>query len=402
MNYQPRYSATEIADAHRAWGRGLAERLGPQTGAHGNDRDEGRRLKIGYVSADLRAHPVAAFVEPVLANHDPERVEVTCYSTVAREDAVTARLRGHVQRWRHVAGQGDQALADLVRADEIDVLVDLSGHTGGTRVLLFARKPAPVQFTYVGYPNTTGLEAMDWRITDAYADPPGLTEALHTEQLARLPESFLCFEPTADCPPVRPVPAHADGFFTYGCFNNLIKIGPDVVRAWARILLGAPGSRLLLKNASLSLATVRARVEGLFAAHGVPSNRLQLMARVGHDAHLRLFNQVGLHLDTFPYNGTATTFEATWMGVPTLSLAGDRHAARVGVSHAMNLGLPDLVAASVDDYVERAIGFADTGRLAAVKTDLRERMRASPLMNHSGTTRAIEAVFRGAWRAWCS
>jgi predicted O-linked N-acetylglucosamine transferase (SPINDLY family) len=343
---------------------------------------------------------VASFAEPVVTSHDPEKVEVTCYSCTPTEDEITARFKASAARWRDVKKLSDDAFAQLVRDDEIDILIDLSGHTGGTRLGVFAQKPAPIQVTWIGYPNTTGLMTMDFRITDHYADPPGLTEALHTERLARLPKSFLCFQAPDGTPEPRPVPSSAEGYFAFGAFNNLIKIGPQCVAAWAQILLGVPESRLLLKNQSLADARVRARMEGMFAAHGVSGDRLQLMGRVSKEAHFALFNQIGLHLDPFPYNGTATTFEASWMGVPTLTLAGDRHAARVGVSHNTNLGLPELIGESVGDYVEKAVAFGrDPARLRDLKVGFRERLAASPLMDRLAAARGLESIFHDMWRA---
>ncbi len=402
MNYDAGCTREELAEAHRAWGRRVANRPAKKAGVNPATTEErqAKRLRVGYVSADFRGHPVASFAEPIVTSHDPDRIEVTCYSCTPAEDEITARFKASAARWRDVKKLSDDALAQAIRDDEIDILIDLSGHTGGTRLGVFAQKPAPVQVTWIGYPNTTGLATMDWRITDAYADPPGLTESLHTEQLARMPKSFLCFQAPTGTPEPRPVPPNAEGYFTFGAFNNLIKIGPQGVAAWSRILLELPESRLLMKNASLANDRVRARVEGMFAAHGVSADRLQLMGRVSREAHFALFNQIGLHLDPFPYNGTATTFEASWMGVPTLTLAGDRHAARVGVSHNMNLGLPELIGESVDDYVGKAVEFGrDPTRLRDLKVGFRERLQASPLMDHAAATRALECIFHDMWRA---
>jgi len=401
LNYQANFSATEVSRAHRAWGQAVTKRAGEPT-EHDNDRTADRRLRVGYLSPDLFHHPVAAFLEPILAAHDSEAVEVTCYASSSQDDEVTCRLREHAHHWRRVQDLKEPALEAAIRADGIDILFDLSGHTGGSRLGLFSRKPAPVQVSYIGYPNTTGLEAIDWRITDHHADPAGMTESLHTERLARLPHSFLCYAAPEAAPEVRTARYRSAGYFDFACFNNLIKIGPSVVSAWARILIAAPKSRLLIKNAALADSQVRQRVEKQFSELGVSPDRLQLMGRVGRTTHLNLYNQVGLNLDTFPYNGTATTFEASWMGVPTLTLAGDRHAGRVGVSHNLNLELPELVTGTLDGYIAQAVELAsDQSCLRQIKFGLRERLSDSPLMDRVGTTRALEEALRNMWRGWC-
>lgn len=371
--------------------------------AYSNVPDPARRLRIGYVSPDFRTHSVAYFIELVIASHDAVQVEIYCYSDSGRPDTMTARLKGHVAQWRDIHGKSDEQVVELIRADGIDILVDLAGHTGHNRLPLFARKPAPVQVTYLGYPNTTGLAAMDYRLTDALADPPG-QEAFHTEELVRLPTGFLCYAPPLDAPTVMPPPAQRAGYVTFGCFNMLLKIRPEAIELWARLLDALPGSRLMLKNKSFSDPATCERVYRLFEENGVPRGCLELVGWVPSRAdHVALYNRIDIALDTFPYNGTTTTCEALWMGVPVVTLAGNRHAARVGVSLLAQIGLSELIAKSPDDYVHIATELAsDPNRLAALRIGLRERMRNSPLCDAQTFTRNLEQAYREMWRKWCS
>lgn len=402
MNYESRHAAADLADEHRRWAAALRARLGPPVAGHPVDRDPARRLRVGYVSADLRAHPVAAFLEPLLAAHDPAQVELVAYDCWhGPPDEVTTRLRALVPTWRRVHAHDDEALAALVRADAIDVLVDLAGHTGGSRLGLFARRAAPVQVTYLGYANTTGLETFDARLTDGWADPPGRAERLHSEPLARLPRPFLAWQPPAGAPDPDPLPPGEQ--VTFGCFNNAAKVvDPACIALWARLLDAVPGARLLLKAHQLAHPTARARVEGLFAAHGVAGDRLELTGRLGFEEHLRLHRRVAVMLDPTPYAGTTTTCEALWMGCPVVTLAGDRHAARVGVSLLAAVGLDELVATTPGEYLAIAAGLArDPARLERLRRGLRERVARSPLRDGPGLARAVEAVYRDRWRRAC-
>ncbi|MCO5172149.1 MAG: tetratricopeptide repeat protein [Planctomycetes bacterium] len=403
MNYLPA-PAEDLSLAHRAWGARVVAEVGPAPEDHDNDPDPDRRLRVGYLSPDLRAHPVASVLEPLLAGHDRDAVEVIAYDVwPGAKDGVTARLRGLVDGWRDVAWLDDAALAAAVRADRVDVLVDLAGHTGGNRLPVLARRPAPVQVTYLGYPNTTGLPTVDLRLTDATADPPGLADVLHTEGLARLPRCFLAWAPPDPSPAPAPLDDDDPRACTFGCFNNLSKVSPEAVALWARLLRDTPGARLLLKNHSLAHATARARAEGLFAAHGVTADRLVLTGRLGQAEHLALHDRVAVALDPFPYAGTVTTLEALWMGVPVVTLVGDRHASRVGASLLEAAGLRFLVARTPDEYVEvvRAL-LSDRARLRELKRGLRARLLASPLVDGDTLARAVEDAYRAGWGAWCA
>jgi len=281
--------------------------------------------------------------------------------------------------------------------------VDLAGHTGNNRLLAFRYRPAPVQITYLGYCNTTGLPAMQYRITDEWADPPG-QEAFHTEELVRLPGGFLCYQPPAGAPPVADAPAARAGFITFGSFNIASKTTPEVVALWARILHAVPESRLILKNRSTRDQDTRDRYYALFQQHGIERERIdQISWLADHDAHLGLYSRIDIGLDTFPYNGTTTTCEALWMGVPVITLCGDRHAARVGVSLLTRLGLTELIAKTPDDYLQIARRLSqDPHTLSELRHSLRGRMQASTLGDAVAFTRELEDTYRGLWGRWCA
>jgi predicted O-linked N-acetylglucosamine transferase (SPINDLY family) len=383
------------------FGQRHAAHLLPAAPQFACSREPGRRLRIGYVSADFRYHSVAYFLRRVLAAHDRSRVEVWCYSNVESPDGMTAELRSLADRWRPITGLGDEEAARQIRDDAIDVLVDLGGHTAGNRLLVFARKPAPVQCSWLGYPNTTGLAAIDYRITDAIADPPGEADALHTEKLVRLPHGFLCCEPFAlPAAAMRPAAAAV----TFGSFNALAKLTPEVVATWAAILRGVPGSRLILKADAFADHAICQRLADRFSRHGVAAQRLDFRARIAdHARHLALYAEVDIALDSFPYNGTTTTIEALSMGVPVLTLLGNRHAGRVGASILHHAGLADWVAGTAGDYVGLAVArAADRATLAASRPAVRAAIVASPLTDAARFTTELEHAYRHMWTSWCA
>jgi predicted O-linked N-acetylglucosamine transferase (SPINDLY family) len=391
-------SREEVFAEHARWGERFSGRAPPAP--HRNSREPERRLRVGYVSPDSRKHSVAYFIEPAIAARDPAAIEVFCYANVGQPDATTARLRAAADGWRDIRGLRDADAARLIREDQIDILVDLAGHTMDGRLPLFALKPAPVQATYLGYPNTAGLKAVDWRLTDAVADPEG-AERFHVERLARLP-GFLCYRPPADAPEPVPPPCQGNGFVTFGSCNNLAKLAPGVVALWAEILRRAPTARLFLKAKALADPGTRARVAQTFAAQGVDPARLAMAGWIVQGNHLAAYEGIDVALDTFPYNGTTTTCEALWMGVPVVTLMGDRHASRVGASLLGRLGLGDLVAATRAAYVERALALAlDASELARRRAGLRALVARSPLCDAALLARSLEAVYRAMWRAWC-
>ncbi|MGD9724138.1 MAG: tetratricopeptide repeat protein [Pirellulales bacterium] len=394
------YDAQTLFEEHRAWGRAHADALTAVSAPHTNDRTPGRRLRVGYVSAHFWDHAVNFFSEPILASHDHEQVEVYCYSHGSRAGETNSRLRTYADHWRELGPCDDQQAAELVRRDQIDILVDLSGHIGGNRLLVFARKPAPVQVTYIGYQNTTGMTAMDYRLTDAWADPPGTTDAYYTEKLVRLRRAFFCYLPSADAPPVGPLPADARGYVTFGSFNAFSKVTPEVLAAWARLLQAVGQSRLLVLAHQVD--SLRQYLHDTFSALGIAADRWTIADRCSRSAYLRLIADTDIALDPFPFNGHTTTCDALWQGVPVVTLAGRTYAQRFGSSAHVNLGLKELIAGSVDEYVDIAAQLAgDVPRLAALREGLRGRMAASPIVDAAGFTRNLEAAYRTMWEHWC-
>ncbi|HSE79916.1 MAG TPA: tetratricopeptide repeat protein [Alphaproteobacteria bacterium] len=399
MNYATEPTRDAVFAAHRRWGERFAAKI--EIPPHVNSRMVDRRLRIGYVSADFREHSVSYFFEPLLGAHDANRVETVCYSAVARPDETTRRLEGLAGAWRSLVGINDERAMHMVREDGIDILVDLGGHTARNRLPLFALKPAPVQVTWLGYPNTTGLAAIDYRLTDAVCDVEG-DERWSTETLVRLPNGFHCYRPPADAPKVGRPPSRRAGHVTFGSFNNLTKVNPDVVAAWANILQAVPKSLLLLKSRALSDEPTRRRYFEMFERAGVEPARLRLLPWTDKKMHLAVYGEVDIALDPFPYNGTTTTCEALWMGVPVVALAGDRHAGRVSASILRRIGLDDLVASDQAGYVGLAARLAsDAARLSDLRAGMRTRLEGSPLMDAKGFARDLEQAYREMWRAWC-
>lgn len=397
LNYFPGASSEQIFTVHREFDEQFGVPLRAKWRPHDNNR-ENRRLKIGYVSADLRDHAVAYFIEPVLQHHDRERFEFFAYSNNVIRDEVNERLRTHVDHWIDCFGLTNDQLAERIRGDGIDILVDLSNHTAGNRLLAFARKPAPVQVTWIGYPGTTGLTAMDYRITDAYLDPPGTTEHLHSETLIRLPTSAI-FKPEAYSPPVNELPALAGAPVTFACLNNPAKITPETIALWCRILAAVPSSQIMLGN--IDGEDMRRRFIDAFTAGGIGVERLLFQPRLPMHDYLGLHHQIDLALDSFPYNGGTTTFHSLWMGVPVVSLAGERTISRCGVAVLHQAGLPELVVNTEDEYVKRAVELAgDLPQLSQLRKNLRKRLEESSVADPASLTRALEEAFQNMWHQW--
>jgi protein O-GlcNAc transferase len=401
LNYMADQTPEMLYAAHKAWDKAHAPALAGSDLCFPNPADLDRRLRIGYVSPDFREHSMSFFVAPLLASHDSSAVETVCYADVAREDHVTRQLRALADRWVNIRGLDTGAVVQQIRADKIDVLVDLAGHTNNNRLSVFARKPAPVQFTWLGYLNTTGLSAIDYRITDPVADPAG-AENFHSETLVWLPRCFVCYRPPDQVGPVIPPPFRRLSHITFGSFNNIAKVGPQVVALWAHLLLAVPGSRLLLKTNALSSPAVRERIARMFAEKGIVNDRLTLEGWTKSPGHLDHYGRVDIALDPFPYNGGVTTCETLWMGVPVVTLRGDRPSARIGASLLDAVKLADLIADHPQAYVAIASALAhDENRLEALRAGMRERVRASSLCDAEGFAREMEAAYRRAWRARC-
>ncbi|MBC8445498.1 MAG: tetratricopeptide repeat protein [Rhodospirillaceae bacterium] len=402
MNYLEDMSAEELFREHLEWPRWHAEPLLEEKCVHGNDPTPDRRLKIGYLSADLYGHAVSYFIEAALKHHDREMFDVHCYANVTTPDGITKRLKSYVDHWYYIDKMKDEEICDLIRQDGIDILVDLGGHTAGHRLNVIAQKPAPIQVTWIGYPNTSGLDTVDYRFVDNITDPAGDADKLHTEQLWRLPRSFTCYLEQSNFPVAEDLAALGTGQVTFGSFNNASKISPSSIATWARILNRVEGARLILKSGSLVDEGTQKRFHDQFKAHGIPANRIELLGKVSSEEHLRLYDKIDIGLDPFPYNGTTTTCEAMYMGVPVICLLGDRHAARVTGSLMTQVGLADLVAQSEDEYVEKAVELAsDLPRLLEIRRNLRPNMLNSPLCDGPGHTLEVEAAYREMWKIWC-
>jgi len=402
LNFSPTIAPAQIAEEHKLWARRHAEPLRSQWLAHTNDRSPDRVLRVGYVSPDFREQVVAMFLHRVLGHHDKLKFHIVAYSDVTRPDALTEKFKATVSEWRDTAAMSDADLAGQIRADRIDILVDLMGHIEGNRLLTFARKPAPLQATWLGYPNTTGMTAMDYRITDAHADPAGLTEKFHTEQLLRLPNTLLCYGPIHQTE-VAPLPALSSGQITFGCFNDLQKINAKVIALWIKLLASVPNSKLVLKARSLADLGTAHFIHQQFASHSIQSERVKLLGwEPTIDAHLQSYAQVDIALDPFPYNGTTTTCEALWHGVPVVTLAGSSHVSRVSVSILNNIGLAELIAATEQDYIDIAGRLSrDVQRLSQLRGSMRQRLQSSPLMDAANFARNLEQAYRQIWRRWC-
>lgn len=403
LNYCAELTAEEVFAAHREWDARFGCRAA-RIPAYANDRTPARRLKVGYVSPDFRVHSAAYFIEPLLQAYDRQAVEMFCYAEVAKPDSVTARLQGLADHWVSTIGMADDALVARIQSDGIDILVDCAGHTAHNRLKAFARKPAPVQATWLGYPNTTGLSAIDYRLVDAVTDPVGLADGHASERLLRLPRGFLCYAGAEDAPEPAPPPCLSAGTVTFGSFNNPAKLSPATLDAWARLLARLPTARLLLKGKPFADEATRAVYLARLGERGVAAERVEMSGWLAGGAnHLALYDRVDIALDPFPYNGTTTTCEALWMGVPVVTLRGDRHCGRVGASLLGQIGADDWVAGSVNDYVALAATLAaDQERLRALRSALRSRVANSPLCDRAAFAHKIEVAYRQMWRDWCA
>jgi predicted O-linked N-acetylglucosamine transferase (SPINDLY family) len=385
----------EIFSEHRRWAGRFESQLAGSVGPPRLSRDD-ETIRVGYVSADFQRHPVFYFINPVLKNHDSSAFTTYGYSDVLRPDDATRQLMGAAHQWRDISKLSNDQVFRMIRDDRIDILVDLGGHTNRNRLPVFAAKPAPIQVSWLGYPDTTGLRAMDYRLTDARADPAGESDDFCTETLVRLERGFLCYDPPASSPGPGDLPVFTNGFVTFGSFNSLAKVTDEVISAWSEILRRVTGARMILKAKGLGDATGRAGIVSGFQSHGIDPDRIECLGIVADmEHHLDAYNRIDIALDTFPYNGTTTTCEALWMGVPVITLAGNRHVSRVGASLLATAGLAECVVNREDAYIERAISLAgDAQQLEVLRTGLRDRLRASPLMDHTGFTRMMEGHFR--------
>lgn len=400
LNSLPEITREQIFAEHVAYGRAAGEAIRREW-PHLAIVD--RRLRVGFLSPDFREHSVAYFIEPLLQQLDAKEFEILLYHDHAQTDAVSERLRTKASVWRNLAGRTDAMVEATILADAPDILVDLAGHTGISRLRVFARRAAPVQITYLGYPNTTGVPAMDYRLVDAVTDPEPAADAFATEKLVRFAPTAWAYLPPAYAPEPGALPALHNGYVTFGAFNNFTKVTDGTLQLWARLLAAIPTARLLLKADGLAENAVGNPVRARLRAAGVPEDRVELLSRTPDTlSHLALYGRVDLALDTFPYHGTTTTCEALWMGVPVVTRAGDSHVSRVGVSLLQAIGRPGWIANSDEDYIRIAeMMAADRAQLALIRMTLRERMRASVLLDHAGQAKRFGAALRASWQVWC-
>jgi predicted O-linked N-acetylglucosamine transferase (SPINDLY family) len=401
MLYHPDSDAESIFVECRRWNEQHARPLEASIQPHANCPDPQRRLRVGYVSPDFRdGHVDSHFLAPLLAHHDHEHFEIFCYANVARPDAMTARLRDCADAWRSTVGLSDRQAAEVVRSDQIDILVDLELHAGNNRLLLFAHKPAPVQVAWLGHPGTTGLTAIDYRLSDPHLDPPGLFDAYSSEEVFRLADTFWCYDPLIDAPlTVNKLPAAETGIITFGCLNNFCKVNDGVLKVWAKILHTVPRSRLLLRAPR---GGARERVLTRLQQEGVEGSRVEFADGRPRQEYLQLYERIDVSLDPFPYNGHTTSLDAYWMGVPTITLIGQTVVGRAGWSQLCNLGLQELAARNADEYVRLASELAgDLPRLQELRATLRQRLERSALMDGPRFARQVEQAYRQMWRRWC-
>lgn len=405
MNYINEGDDDKLFGAHRDWGRRFMK-LYPQYTSWDNSKDSERPLIVGYVSPDYFTHSVSYFIDAPLSFHDYSNYKVVVYSAVVKADAKTHRFKDRVLKkggiWRDIYGIDEKKVAEMVREDKVDILVELTGHTANNRLGMMACRPAPVQVTWIGYPNTTGLPTIDYRLTDSLADPLE-TKQNHVEELMRLPDCFLCYTPSPEAGPVCPTPALANGFITFGSFNNLAKITPKVLQVWARILCAVPNSRLIVKCKPFCCDSVRQRFLSILEQLGLEPLRVDLLPLIllNHD-HMQAYSLMDISLDTFPYAGTTTTCESLYMGVPCVTMAGLVHAHNVGVSLLSNIGLERLVAKNEEEYIQVAVNLAsDIKALAELRMSLRELMTVSAVCNGAKFTEGLESTYRNMWRRYC-
>lgn len=408
LNYLPSSSPEGLFRAHQVWGM-QQERAVTAPRSYSNVPDPERRLRIGYVSPDLRTHAVANFLQPIMENHNAARFHITCYAEVFKPDEVTAHLRGLAHAWQSSCGLSDAQLVELIRRDGIDILVDLAGHTAHNRLAVFATKPAPVQFSYLGYPNTTGLSRIDYRLTDVIADPPD-AQQYYTEQLLYLDGGFTCFAPPQGVPAVSALPAQRNGHVTFGSVSNLCKVNDQVLDMWCGVLRAIPSARFLFYRHLLK-GSARDRLQQAFEARGISRERVALLAEIPPEyqalpfgkRYYGFFERIDIVLDTLPWNGHTTTCETLWMGVPVVTLLGDRHAGRICASVLTTVGLPELIARDADEFVRIAAALAqDPDSLGNMRSTLRERVRKSVLCDGTTFTHKLELAYRETWQRWCA
>jgi predicted O-linked N-acetylglucosamine transferase (SPINDLY family) len=400
MHFHAGSQATEIDKEHRRWNRLHAAPLASSIQRHDNDRDPDRILRIGYVGADFREHCQSLFLLPLMANHDRTNFKIHVYSNVTNPDPIMELFKTYCDGWRNIVGIPDEQAARMIREDRIDILIDLTLHMAENRLLIFARKPAPVQASWLGYPSATGLQTMDYRISDPHLDPGGADESGAPERVIRLADTFWCYRPMSDEPGINALPALSRERVTFACLNNFCKVNDGVLELWAKVMSAVRESRLMLLG---NAGSYRDRTIATLERLGVEGSRIEFAAKRPRGEYLKLYHQVDLALDTFPYNGHTTSLDAFWMGVPVISLVGKTPVARGGLCLARNLRMDELAVDSPDDFVQVARKLAgDLPKLAEMRSGLRAKMQQSALMDGPRFARSMESVFRRMWRTWCA
>ncbi len=403
LQFHPDYNAKTICQQAKLWNQHHAIELGKNIAPHTNDPSPDRQLRIGYFSPDMRDHVMGQVMFPLFAHHDRTSFHLVSYSDVLNPDSVTNRLRQSSDTWRNIAGYSDSQVAQLIRDDGIDLLIDLAMHMANNRLLLFARKPAPVQITHLAYPGTTGLSTIDYRLSDPYLDPSGTFDAFYSEQTIRLPHMFWCYDLSAvglqDGPDVSPLPAQSNGHITFGCLNNFCKVNEGTIDLWASVLNAVPGSKMVLL---IPPGQCRDRVLDRFAGNSISRQRIEFIDRRPRREYLQTYHRIDLSLDTLPYNGHTTSLDSVWMGVPVVTLVGNTVVGRAGWSQLSNLGMTELAARTPEQFIRIILNLTnDLPKLAQLRQSLRTKMQQSPLTDASGYVRAIETIYRDAWKTWC-
>jgi predicted O-linked N-acetylglucosamine transferase (SPINDLY family) len=393
--YDPAATPADILRELKSWDEKHARPIANPGVKFELDKDPKRKLRIGYVSPDFRDHVVGRNLLPLFRNHDRGQFEIFCYSNSRQSDAITGEFRSYADQSREIDSEDDESVAEMIRRDKIDILIDLAGHTAGNRLLVFARKPAPIQATFGGYPGGTGLSAMDYRISDSFLDPVELTEHHYVEKVARLADSFWCYDPNlmaSGAPLPGPAPSSRNGFVTFGCLNNSCKINETTLNLWSRVLAAIPTARLILRA---PFPSFRAQI---LAQLNVTAGRVEFISHQTRQDYLKTYQRIDIGLDAIPYNGHTTSLDALCMGVPVITLIGQTSVGRAGWSQLCNLNLRDLAALSEEEFVRKSVELAeDQTRLGELRSQLREKMLASPLTDGKRFAVNMEQVFRKMW-----
>lgn len=401
MHYIPQSTKDDIWNLHKIYSK-MFEPKDLELRPYLSEPRKDRKIRIGLVSSDFRKHSVAYFIEPLLNKKDTTNYEYYTYANVKIPDVFSQRIANLSTKWQSILQLSDVQAAELIRNDQIDILIDLGGHTADNRLKLFCLKPAPIQVSWLGYPDTTGLNAIDYRIADEYTEPEG-AENFSSEKIIRLPGGFHCYSALADSPDVAPLPSKKNGHITFGSFNNFAKCSNETIFLWSEIMKNVPNSKIVLKALSLGDKYVQEYAYKTFKTFGIERDRITMLARTSSlRKHFEKYGEIDIALDTYPYNGTTTSCEAMWMGVPLVSFFGPNHASRVGLSLLSHVGLQQLAAGSPEDYVNKAVALANEEELRTeLRATMRQRLINSPILNAEHFARKFEAAMSAIWNVYC-